>query len=105
MKKGADVTVVFRSLGASLMRYQTIIFFVLISVLIGIAVFMILRIFITQPENVSQAPAPLISEINKATVSRVNELRSSETVQDIPAPEGRYSPFYESTWDIEIMKL
>jgi len=85
-------------------RYQVLLFFITVSTLVIVATFLILQIFNDAPEMQTQNAAELINKDHKETVKKLSELRSSDSLQDLPVPAGRFSPFFESEWNTDIMK-
>ena len=73
---------------------------------VAVALIMIVRLFTVTPIDTAtdNAAAPLISAENKETVEKLSQLRESTNLEDIPAPEGRFSPFSERTWRTDIME-
>lgn len=107
MKNDINLRSLFASVGTKFNRYQVLLFFMFISILVAIALVMILRLFTVAPEDVGttdNTTAPLLSTENKETVEKLSQLRESTNLEDIPAPEGRFSPFSERTWRTDIME-
>jgi hypothetical protein len=106
MKQNLDIRVAVSSIGSALNRYQVLLFFIVISILVAVALIMIVRLFTVTPIDTAtdNAAAPLISAENKETVEKLSQLRESTNLEDIPAPEGRFSPFSERTWRTDIME-
>ena len=84
-------------------RFQTMIFFVIVGAGIAVAVLMIINIFTAQPTTPANT-APMITKTQEETVEALQQLESSESPRPLPAPSGRFSPFFEGGWDASIMK-
>jgi len=108
MKNNLDIRAILSNIGKAFSKYQVLLFFIVISLLVAVALIMIVRLFTTTPESTSVDDAAtttdLISAENKETVEKLRELRSSDDLEDIPAPSGRFSPFSEKRWRTDIME-
>jgi|GEM_PF-3181640 len=108
MKSDLDIRAVLSNIGRTFSKYQVLFFFIVISLLVAVALIMIVRLFTATPETTSvdgaAAPTDLISTENKETVEKLRRLRSSDDLEDIPAPSGRFSPFSETPWRTDIME-
>lgn len=94
----------FKSFGNKISKYQILIYFLVLSALVSVAIILILSVFTAEAENPPETKPALISNDNKETVEKLRSLRASDKLEDIPAPEGRFSPFFESKWNTDIME-
>jgi hypothetical protein len=97
-------TTSLKSFGNKISKYQILLYFLILSALVIAAIILILGVFTAEPENPPETKPALISNDNKETVSKLRSLRASDELEDIPAPEGRFSPFFESKWNTDIME-
>ena len=97
MSNVKDIGSAKNSLFRLVFRFEGMIFFVIISISMFIAIAMLVSIFANKITTDAPAEETILSKPEKDFVTLL-EKSSDSNSSNIPAPVGRYSPFFEESW-------
>ncbi len=99
-----EIGAIIQKAAAFISRFQFIIFFSVLGIGLAVAGLMILSLITQSPSTGQAGVQPLITQQQKTTAESLEKLQDADNPEQMPAPSGRFSPFFESGWDPAIMR-